>query len=434
VDGTVVIDMDYNGIMDIILASGAKVTFVLAKSSDVDAHFSDPNAVPEASINDLLKATAPGFAIGEDASITTFLKTAGEDDPTAKAIRSKLYDVTVPFTTRPMRPGEVDGTHYNFCTVEAFKGYIAADALIEFGEHNGNFYGTMKVAAADSAGLQSRPGLVAPKVQEATIAGLFEFLKRINRPSFAAGYASEHGGMTISSFLRVVLTSKEAQHVKTRAAVRDAVYDFTTPFTTREVRQGEEQGREYVFITREQFSALVTDDRMLEWGERSGNCYGTPKLLANDLLPKTVGARHAQRRPTLVQAVENGPKEATLSTLLENVPEEFFPHKTPSEILNAPGGQSNATINKIQEQIRTAIYDLTIPLTTRKPRPGEVHGKDYNFVTTEEFVAYVDAGSMLEHGESNGTHYGTLKVSDAEISLLKQQNKETEVTYEEAEC
>ena len=230
-----------------------------------------------------------------------------------------------------------------------------------------------------------------------------------------------------------MLTSKDAQHIKTRAAVRDAVYDFTTPFTTRDIRQGEVQGREYVFISREQFSALVADDRMLEWGERNGNCYGTPKLLASDLLPQTSpgGTRHAQRRPTLVQAVENGPKEATLSTLLENVPEEYFPDKTPSEILNS--GPQAGKLGQIQSQIRTAIYDLTIPLTTRAPRAGEKHGRDYNFVSKEEFMAYVQAESMLEYGESKGTWYGTLKVSDAEISLLKDQLKE-EVVHSESAC
>ena len=176
VDGADVVSMEYSAVMDLIVGSGEKVTFVLASSSDVDAFFANPDAVPEASINDLLRVTAPGFAIGEDTSITSYLKTAADNDPTAKAIRSKLYDVTVPFTTRSMRPGEVDGTHYNFITVEVFKRYIAADALIEYGEHNGNFYGTMKVAAAESAALQSRPGLVATKVEEATIAGLFDFL------------------------------------------------------------------------------------------------------------------------------------------------------------------------------------------------------------------------------------------------------------------
>jgi len=435
VDGNKVIDMPYSAVMDILLASGNTVKFVLATSSDVDAYMANPSgAGEEASINELLAATAPGYSVNDEVTVTEYLKKVGEHDPTAKAIRAKLYDVTVPCTTRPMRPGEVNGTHYNFVSRAEFDGFIKGDRLIEYGEHNGNFYGTLKVQSADTKSLQSRPGVKHSKVVEATIGELFVFLARIQRPSANAGYTPDHKDLTISSFLRIVLTSKDAQHIKTRAAVRDAVYDFTTPFTTREMRSGEQQGREYVFISREQFSALVADDRMLEWGERNGNCYGTPKLLASDLLPQTSpgGSRHAQRRPTLVQAVENGPKEATLSTLLENVPEEYFPDKTPSQILNA--GPQEGKLGQIQSQIRTAIYDLTIPLTTRAPRDGEVHGKDYNFVSKEEFMAYVQAESMLEYGESNGTWYGTLKVSDAEISLLKDQLKGEEVVHEESAC
>lgn len=46
--------------------------------------------------------------------------------------------------------------------------------------------------------------------------------------------------------------------------------------TTREPRPGEEDGREYHFITKEQFKKLADAGRMLESAEYCGNCYGTP--------------------------------------------------------------------------------------------------------------------------------------------------------------
>lgn len=47
--------------------------------------------------------------------------------------------------------------------------------------------------------------------------------------------------------------------------------------TTREPREGEVDGKQYFFVTRERFFELVRQDALLEWAEYSGNCYGTPR-------------------------------------------------------------------------------------------------------------------------------------------------------------
>jgi guanylate kinase len=47
--------------------------------------------------------------------------------------------------------------------------------------------------------------------------------------------------------------------------------------TTRPKRDGEVEGRDYYFKTREQFDAMVAEDAFLEWAEVFGNCYGTPR-------------------------------------------------------------------------------------------------------------------------------------------------------------
>jgi guanylate kinase len=46
-------------------------------------------------------------------------------------------------------------------------------------------------------------------------------------------------------------------------------------------------------------------------------------------------------------------------------------------------------------------------MTTREPRTGEVHGKDYYFVTREEFLNHVEAGNFLEHATVFDNLYGT---------------------------
>lgn len=52
------------------------------------------------------------------------------------------FGFSVSHTTRPPRPGEVDGVHYNFCTVDQMKDDIAQGKFIEHAEVHGKFYGT----------------------------------------------------------------------------------------------------------------------------------------------------------------------------------------------------------------------------------------------------------------------------------------------------
>ncbi|MDX1917654.1 MAG: guanylate kinase [Candidatus Caenarcaniphilales bacterium] len=55
-------------------------------------------------------------------------------------IENLVYSISV--TTRPIRPGEVEGKNYFFVTKETFKEMIEADALLEYAEFVGHFYGT----------------------------------------------------------------------------------------------------------------------------------------------------------------------------------------------------------------------------------------------------------------------------------------------------
>ena len=58
--------------------------------------------------------------------------------------------------------------------------------------------------------------------------------------------------------------------------------------------------------------------------------------------------------------------------------------------------------------------------TTRDPRPGEVDGKDYWFVTEEEFHEIVNRGQMIEHQLFNGWYYGIAQwiFEEADIMIM----------------
>jgi guanylate kinase len=87
--------------------------------------------------------------------------------------------------------------------------------------------------------------------------------------------------------------------------------------TTREPREGEVDGRDHVFLSREQFERWIDEDRLLEWAEYSGNLYGTPKESVEELLQKgrsvilrieLQGARQIkERRPDAVMVFVRAP-------------------------------------------------------------------------------------------------------------------------------
>ncbi len=56
---------------------------------------------------------------------------------------------------------------------------------------------------------------------------------------------------------------------------------FSVSATTRAPREGEEDGKDYYFVTREKFLQMVSDGEMLEYNEYCGNLYGTPKKEAD---------------------------------------------------------------------------------------------------------------------------------------------------------
>jgi guanylate kinase len=73
-------------------------------------------------------------------------------------------------------------------------------------------------------------------------------------------------------------------------------------------------------------------------------------------------------------------------------------------------GPSAAGKDALLHELRQSGFPITkvVTVTTRAPRPGEVPGKDYHFVTHKEFARLRDADKLLEWAEVYGTPYGTL--------------------------
>lgn len=63
---------------------------------------------------------------------------------------------------------------------------------------------------------------------------------------------------------------------------RHVELDISVSVTTRSPRPGEINGKDYYFVSREQFAEMVQADALLEWAEYAGNCYGTPRQQVNE--------------------------------------------------------------------------------------------------------------------------------------------------------
>ena len=75
-------------------------------------------------------------------------------------------------------------------------------------------------------------------------------------------------------------------------------------------------------------------------------------------------------------------------------------------VLSGPSGAGKSTIiNAASDEI--GEYYFSISTTTRTPRVGEKHGKDYFFVSKESFEEDIKANNFLEYAEVHGNYYGT---------------------------
>ena len=75
-------------------------------------------------------------------------------------------------------------------------------------------------------------------------------------------------------------------------------------------------------------------------------------------------------------------------------------------VISGPSGVGKTTIIKALLSRREDVI-FSVSCTTRPKRPGEVHGRDYFFITEEEFKSMIDREEFLEWAEVHGYLYGT---------------------------
>lgn len=77
-------------------------------------------------------------------------------------------------------------------------------------------------------------------------------------------------------------------------------------------------------------------------------------------------------------------------------------------VLSGPSGSGKSSIYRKAFDVLPG-FEFSVSCTTRAPREGEIDGKDYRFVSPEQFEELVRQGAFVEFAEVHGNRYGTLK-------------------------
>ena len=82
-------------------------------------------------------------------------------------------------------------------------------------------------------------------------------------------------------------------------------------------------------------------------------------------------------------------------------------------VISGPAGCGKGTV--VKELLQTDDFVLSVSRTTRAPRPGEINGINYHFISTDEFKEKIDEADFLEYAEYCGHLYGTPRKSAEQV-------------------
>jgi guanylate kinase len=99
-------------------------------------------------------------------------------------------------------------------------------------------------------------------------------------------------------------------------------------------------------------------------------------------------------------------------------------------VITGPSGVGKGTLIRVLRE-RLPELELSTSATTRQPRGGEADGRDYHFLTPEEFADRADANEFLEHAAYSGNRYGTLR-SEVEGRLAEGRSVALEIEVQGA--
>ncbi|KAL2872226.1 guanylate kinase [Aspergillus lucknowensis] len=85
-------------------------------------------------------------------------------------------------------------------------------------------------------------------------------------------------------------------------------------------------------------------------------------------------------------------------------------------VVSGPSGTGKSTLLKRLFDEFPNTFGFSVSHTTRSPRPGEQHGREYYFTTKEDFLKLVSENGFIEHAQFGGNFYGTSVAAVKEIA------------------
>jgi guanylate kinase len=133
-----------------------------------------------------------------------------------------------------------------------------------------------------------------------------------------------------------------------RNIMSDLVYSVSA--TTRPIRQGEQEGINYFFKTKDEFLSMIDSDRLLEWAEYVGNYYGTPRSFVEETI--------ADGKDVILEIEVQGALQVK-----QKFPEGIFIFLAPpdlNELKNRIVGRGTETEESIQSRLSVAREEIEL--------------------------------------------------------------------------
>ncbi len=152
-------------------------------------------------------------------------------------------------------------------------------------------------------------------------------------------------------------------------------YALSISATTRQPREGEQDGREYFFKTREEFEKLIAADRLIEYAEYCGNYYGTPRDYVEEQLD--------EGRDVILEIEIQGALRVK-----ERYPEALMVFVMPPDVATLKErlrGRGSETEETIQARLKQAVWES-----------GYVEAYDYILVNGDLRKSAQELYSLIE--------------------------------------
>jgi cytidylate kinase len=127
----------------------------------------------------------------------------------------------------------------------------------------------------------------------------------------------------------------------------------------------------------------------------------------DDVFARLKAVRESGRRDFKVLLSATPPKEVSGSIDDTTGGMNTMKQVPPPLVMVGPSGVGKSTLMGKLLQTFPGTFGFSVSHTTRAPRPGEVHGRDYNFTTPEEMQKMIEHGKFLEYATVHGNMYGT---------------------------